>query len=270
MSNGKRTLHRDSHTLKHPTVEEFVQAQKNTSDLTGSTIISLLESGEIVDGLKVPWSSNSTFLVRIKAKPTKYFIGVYKPQAGERPLHDFPSGSLYKRETASFLISRVLGWPDVPYTLIRNGPYGIGTLQLYIDHDPNVTYFDLLDGNSLKLQAFAVFDMLINNADRKAGHCIVDKNGIIWSIDHGLTFLPLPKLRTVMLELWGQPIHSSLLGGLEDLLKRLLSRIEGTLRLSTLLSQQETDALIGRCQVLLKKPVLPKLDPFINTPWPLV
>ncbi len=270
MSNAKWTFNRDAYTLKHPTVEEFTQAKKTTPYLAEPTIIPLLEAGEIVDGLQVPWSSNSTFLVRIKYKPSEYFIGVYKPQAGERPLHDFPNGSLYKREAASFLLSRVLGWPDVPYTLIRKGPYGTGTIQLYIDHDPNVTYFDLLDGNFLKLQAFAVFDMLINNADRKAGHCIVDNNGLIWSIDHGLTFHYQPKLRTVMLELWDQPVPSFLLENLESLLMNLLSRSECTLKLEALLSQQEIDALIGRCQTLLKKPVLPKLDPFTNTPWPLI
>lgn len=270
MSNAKWTFNRDAYTLKHPTVEEFIQAKKTTPYLAEPTIIPLLEAGEIVDGLQVPWSSNSTFLVRIKYKPSEYFIGVYKPQAGERPLHDFPNGSLYKREAASFLLSRVLGWPDVPYTLIRKGPYGTGTVQLYIDHDPNVTYFDLLDGNFLKLQAFAVFDMLINNADRKAGHCIVDNNGIIWSIDHGLTFHAHPKLRTVMFELWDQPFPSFLLESLKSLLMNLLSRSECTLKLEALLSQQEIDALIGRCQSLLKKPVLPKLDPFTNTPWPLI
>ena len=271
MPNGERTPNRDSCPLNHPTVEEFIQARKTTpSDLPDKAALSLLESGEIVDGLPVPWSSNSTFLVRIKTNPPKHFAAVYKPQAGERPLHDFPRGSLYKREAASFLLSRVLGWPNVPYTLIRDGPYGIGTVQLYIDNDPNVTYFDLLLENSSDLQNFAVFDMLVNNADRKAGHCILDKNGLLWSIDHGLTFHQVLKLRTVMLDLWGQPVSPYLLVNLEDLLDRLLSRFGVTSELNNLLSPLEIAALIDRCQGLLKNPVLPKLDPVINTPWPLV
>ena len=159
----------------------------------------------------------------------------------------------------------------MPLTLVREGPYGIGTVQQYIDCDPEVTYFDLIDTRAEELQRFAVFDLLVNNADRKAGHCLLGNDGRVWSIDHGLTFHPMLKLRTVMLEFWGQPIPEPLLADLEALLGRLRSANGGAAaRLAEILAPGEMEALEKRLHLMLKDPVLPALDPYRNVPWPWV
>lgn len=239
-------------------------------DLSEDEARPLLQSGEIIGGHRMPWGSNYTFLVRIDAGDGKYLRAIYKPRDGERPLHDFPQGTLYKREYAAFVLARELGWPDVPLTLIREGPYGIGSVQLYVDCDPEVVYFHIVDDKVEELKRFAVFDFIVNNADRKAGHCLLDKDGRVWSIDHGLTFHPVFKLRTVMLEYWGQPIEDGLVADMRRLLSTLDSG-EGCIpQLRETLSDQEIDALKTRLQLALQDPVLPQLDSYRNVPWPWV
>ncbi len=230
----------------------------------------LLQSGEITGGYRMPWGSNYTFVVRIDAGQGKRLRAIYKPRDGERPLYDFPSGSLYKRELATFALSRDLGWPDVPLTLAREGPYGVGTIQLYVEHDAQTTYFDLIDEKPEELQKFAIFDLLINNADRKAGHCLLDRCGRVWSIDHGLTFHPVFKLRTVMLEFWGRPIPDALIGDMESLRVRLESSSGLADLLTRMLSPLEVMALVKRLHVILRDRALPPLDPYYNVPWPWV
>ena len=230
----------------------------------------LLRSGRITGGYRIPWGSNYTFLVWIDAGPGKYLRAIYKPRDGERPLYDFPSGTLYRREYATFLLSRSLGWPDVPLTLVREGPYGIGSMQLYVDSDPEVTYFDLIEDKAEELQQFAVFDMVLNNADRKAGHCLLGTDGRVWSIDHGLSFHPELKLRTVMLEFWGQPVSEPAQVDLQALVVHLNSS-NGLVRdLGEMLSETELAALKRRVQLLIDDPVLPVLDPYRNVPRPWV
>ena len=238
-------------------------------ELSEEDALPLLREGEIVDWQQIPWGSNYTFLVRIDAGPGRYLRAIYKPRDGESPLYDFPSGSLYKRELAAHLLSRALGWPDVPPTVIRDGPYGIGALQLYVESEPSITYFELIDDNAEELLKFAVFDVLANNADRKAGHCLLGNDGRIWSIDHGLTFHAIFKLRTVMLEFWGARIPRPLLADLEALTGRLESRAGPAAGLAELLTDLEMSALLSRLEVMLKDPNIPRLNPRRNVPWPL-
>lgn len=242
----------------------------NPVDLPEDEALSLLKSGEVIGGHRMPWGSNYTFLVWIDAGPAKYLRAVYKPGEGERPLWDFDAGSLYKREHAAFMLSRILGWPDVPLTLVREGPYGVGSMQLYVESDPNVTYFDLMSGRIADLEKFAVFDLIANNADRKAGHCLLGPDGRIWSIDHGLTFHASFKVRSVMLEFWGKPIPMSLLTDLEALLSSLEDPDPRTTELANLIHGRELKALAARTRAILKEPVLPILDPYNNVPWPFV
>ncbi len=239
-------------------------------DLPEDEALPLLQSGEIIGGHRMPWGSNYTFLVWIDAGRASYLRAIYKPRDGERPLWDFDSGSLYKREQAAFLLSRLLGWPDVPLTLVREGPYGVGSVQLYVESDPEVTYFDLMSDRTADLERFAVFDLLANNADRKAGHCLLGPDGRIWSIDHGLTFHASFKVRSVMLELWGKPIPGPLLTDLEALLVRLESPDPQAMELADLIDSRELKALASRTRAMLKEPVLPALDPYDNVPWPFV
>ncbi len=229
----------------------------------------VLESGEIIGGGRIPWGSNYTFLVHVDAGPGRYLRAIYKPRDGERPLADFPHGSLYLREYGSYLLSRLLGWPDIPLTLVRDGPYGPGAAQLYVESDPNVTYFDLIAARADSLMPFAVFDIVANNADRKAGHCLLGPDGTIWSVDHGLTLHHAFKVRTVMLEFWGKPVPPALIADLESLVGRLEVPAGEAAALSELLAEEERDALLRRIEYLTENPVLPRLDPRWNVPWPL-
>lgn len=239
-------------------------------DLPEDQALPILQSAEVIGGNRIPWGSNYTFLVGLDAGPDRYLRAIYKPRDGERPLHDFPRGSLYKREYAAYLLGRSIGWPNVPLTLIRVGPYGIGSMQLYVDFDPEVTYFELIDDRADEFQRFAVFDLLANNADRKAGHCLMNADGRLWSIDHGLTFNASFKLRTVMVEFWGQPISDPIVSDLESLLLRLESGQEPAPELQELLAENEMAALLARLRAILEKRALPRLDPYLNVPWPWV
>ena len=136
-------------------------------ELSEGEALRVLREGEVIGGQQIPWSSNYTFLVELDAGPGRFLRAVYKPRAGERPLFDFPGGTLYKRERAAFLVSRAIGWPPIPLTLIREGPYGVGSMQLYVESDPQVTYFDLIADHADELRRFAAFDLVTNNADRK-------------------------------------------------------------------------------------------------------
>lgn len=258
-----------SRRRRKPRQQEPQEADATPINLSEEEALPLLQSGEVIGGHRMPQGSNYTFLVAIDAGPGKYLRAIYKPRDGERPLYDFPAGSLYKREYAAYLLSQIQGWPRVPLTLIRDGPYGIGSMQLYVECDPSITYFDLIQDSEEELQRQAVFDVLANNADRKAGHCLLGSDGRIWSIDHGLTFHPIFKLRTVMLEFWGQPIPESLLPSMEELLRCLDSGSPRVAALTEVLEDPDVDAMKRRVEAMLETPVLPKLDPYRHVPWPL-
>ena len=251
--------------------------QKHPGDAVGVPVhpadedaAKLLEAGEIIGGRRIAWSSNHAFLVHVRAGSDEYVRAVYKPRDGERPLYDFPRGTLYRREYAAFVVSRALGWPRVPVTVIRDGPLGPGSMQLFVESDPNVTYFELASERSEELYELAVFDLLVNNADRKAGHCLLDDDGAIWSIDHGLTFHSEWKVRTVMLDLWSSPIPRSLHQSLQALAPELEAGGCLAERLSDVLLPEEIASLANRLESMLADPVLPRLDPYRNVPWPLV
>ena len=230
-------------------------------NLSEQDTLTILRSSEIIEGNQILQGSNNTFVVRVDAGSGGYVRAIYKPRDGESPLPDFPMGTLYKREHAAYLLSRALGWPRVPLTVIRDGPYGVGSVQLFIEADLRISYFELIEKHADEMLRFAVFDVIANNADRKGGHCLLDRNGRIWSIDHGLTFHPVFKMRTVMLELWGVPIPDSLLRDIEALPQRLKSDSE---------LADNMEALDKRIEILLRDPQIPRLDPRVNVPWPLV
>ena len=230
----------------------------------------LLADGEILGGRRIHWGSNYTFLVHIDAGPGQYVPAVYKPKDGESPLYDFPTGSLYKREYAAYVLCRALGWPAIPPTVLRDGPYGVGSIQLFIESDSEATYFDLVEEKRDELIPFALFDFVANNADRKAGHCILGQDGRIWSIDHGLTFHQDFKVRTVMLDLWGAQIPKSHTTSLNKVVRELEAKEGVVAELFELLTDDEIDALRRRAELVLEDPVIPALDPYRNVPWPLV
>ncbi len=227
--------------------------------------LTLLRDSEITAAELVPWGSNYTFGVALTTATGREHLGIYKPKAGEAPLHDFPTGTLYRREQASFLLSQRLGWDLVPPTIVRDGPHGVGSLQLYIE--PNVDLTDSTEywmQTSPDIERLVLFDHLTNNADRKIGHCLLDQTGKVWGIDHGLTFNHVPKLRTVLWQFIGQPVATDLLCDLQKLLDE-----EGEVRLefSEWLAGKELDALLGRVRAFVDDPVYPGLSPRRNVPY---
>ena len=166
----------------------------------------VLTSGEIEILGRMPWSSNATFLVDITHED-QLVQGVYKPHQGERPLWDFPSG-LYKREVAAYELSEALGWSMIPPTVLRDGPLGIGSVQLFIPCDFELHYFHFLEdpAHHLTLQRFCAFDIAANSTDRKGGHIVADAQNHLWGIDNGLTFHAEFKLRTVIWDWASEPI----------------------------------------------------------------
>lgn len=231
--------------------------------------IALLERAEMSGQTLVPWGSNYTFAVALHEPATGEVVqfGIYKPAQGERPLWDFPDDTLYLRERASWLLSDLLGWNVVPPTVIREGPFGIGSLQLYLEPAPEMPRREALRFWARKrpeLERLVLFDLIANNADRKLTHCLLDVHDRIWGIDHGLTFNVVPKLRTVLWQFVGDPIAVELL--------RDLARVredEGALRerFAGVLSPAEIRALIDRIDALLATGCHPRLDPNRNVPY---
>ena len=251
----------------------------------------LLTTGALEVIGRLPFSSNAAFLVAVHpaggpgdpddpdstggtasldGSPPggKPLTAVYKPAAGERPLVDFPPG-LYRREVATHLLAEKLGWDLVPPTVLRSdGPAGEGSLQAFIDHDPDEHYFVLLESGRVddQLRRLAVFDLVANSADRKGGHVLLDANGHVWAIDNGLTLHAQFKLRTVVWDFAGEPIPNDLLadvaaltepGGIPD-------------ELAGLLDAFERDALVGRAEAVVDAGMFPHDPTGRRWPWPPV
>jgi uncharacterized repeat protein (TIGR03843 family) len=229
--------------------------------------LSLLATGELELQGRLPWSSNGTFLVSVRHEEDTS-LAVYKPLRGERPLWDYPPG-LYRREVATYLVSEWLGWGLVPETIERDdAPLGAGSLQRFVDADFDEHYFTLVERREHldTLQAVCAFDLLVNNGDRKSGHCIVDRDGCIRAIDHGLCLHAEPKLRTVIWDFEGQPIPTD---RLEDIARVALAT-EVPPELAEELSAEEVEALLARAAGLVRRPVFPPARSARAFPWPLV
>jgi len=236
--------------------------------VSADDVDALLAQATIVACEMIPWSSNYTFAARLALPGQPDFLAVYKPRRGESPLYDFPDGTLYKRERAAYVLSEALGWDFIPPTIIREGPHGIGSIQLFIEPEPRADFFRFKDHYRRELQRIALFDVIANNADRKAGHCLKARDGKIWGIDHGLTFNVAPKLRTVLWDYAGDPIPAALLGQLREL-RRNPAR-SGTLRtdLGQLLTREEVDVLFKRVDLVLEHRHYPSATSRRSVPWP--
>jgi uncharacterized repeat protein (TIGR03843 family) len=235
--------------------------------------LELLTRGEVqLQGL-LPWGSNYTFLISVTLGKWQT-AAIYKPREGERPLWDFPDGTLCQREVAAFVVSQALDWSIVPPTVLRDGPHGLGMVQFYIDCNPDEHYFTLQEDPRFhdQFQQIALFDLLINNADRKSGHCLRDENDHIWAIDHGVSFAVEPKLRTVIWEFGGQPIPDRSATALREFRARFDQRDDPAIRtLSQLLDKRELAALKRRADQLSQSGCFPKpLPGYRQIPWPPV
>jgi hypothetical protein len=220
---------------------------------------------------RIVYSSNAAFVVELDAADPydsdRPLRAVYKPARGERPLWDFPHRTLHFRETATYLVDAALGLGLVPPTIVREGPLGEGSVQLFVDVVERVLSDDEETALEPRLRDVAALDALVNNADRKRAHLLVTADGRLRGIDHGLTFLPYPRQRTVLIELGGTPLPEStasrVVGLADDADRRgaLLSRLGG------LLAPLEVEAFDGRLGELAADPVYPLLDPWDGRPF---
>ena len=227
--------------------------------------IRLLSEGDIEVVGRMPWSSNATFLVKV-ADDSGSTQAIYKPLRGERPLWDFEPG-LHRREVAAYELSDSMGFDLVPPTILRDGPMGEGSLQWFIEADPNVHYFTMFESRDElheQLKTMAVFDIVANNTDRKSGHVLVDAHDHVWGIDHGVCFSADFKLRTVI---WDFATEN-----LTALHRAALARIvdQVPLRVAALLNDEEVAAIAERAGWLLDAGVLPYDPSGRRVPWPLV
>jgi uncharacterized repeat protein (TIGR03843 family) len=226
--------------------------------------LALLQHGEAEVQGRMPWSSNGTFLTKL-TDGDETMLAVYKPGQGERPLWDFPRG-LYRREAAAWELSELLGWGIVPETIVRDGPFGEGSMQRFVNADFEEHYFTIYEDEAHHpvLRQFAVFDLLANNTDRKSGHVLLGDDGRLWGIDNGLCFHPDPKVRTVILEFGGERIPDELLDAVRDALPKVDV-------LEPLLDDEEREAIRDRAGRLLQVRRFPLADPSGRCyPWPMV
>jgi hypothetical protein len=235
--------------------------------LTEQEALEMLADSEITAAQLIPWGSNYSFAVAIESPERGEQLAVYKPRAGEAPLYDFPDGTLFLREVAAYELSKMLGWNIVPPTIVREGPHGIGSLQLYVEPMTESESWDprqYWGRCSLDIERLVLFDHISNNADRKLSHCLRDLNGKIWGIDHGLTFNEYPKMRTALWQYVGEPISEPLI---DDL--RLLLHCEVDLRrgFQGLLAPGEINALVNRIERMAEIGHYPRLNPRRNIPY---
>ncbi len=231
-----------------------------------------LQEGTLLLEGQFVYGSNTTLMVTAQLEGRE-IKAVYKPVRGERPLWDFPQETLAKREVAAYLVSDALGWDLVPPTVFRTDEVlmGPGSLQQFIDHDPEYHFFNFNEADKVRLPEVMLFDHLVNNADRKSGHLLIDSNHKLWLIDHGVCFHKEDKLRTVIWDHAGEPIPANLLADLAMLLPAL--EPVGTLAkaLQPYLLPTEIHALRERGQWLLETGIYP-IPPEDRRayPWPLV
>ena len=265
-----------------------VSGQRSESDVVTPNPLSANNAPDVLrDGImsidgRMPWSSNATFLVTLSSEGServeealaagRAVKAIYKPHKGERPLWDFPSG-LYQREVAMYELAAFLEWDVIPRTVLREGEFGIGSVQLFVDADFDQHYFTLMEAIGERkallpsLRTLATLDLLANNADRKSGHVLVDANNGIWGIDHGLCFHEEFKLRTVMWDFAGDRIPKDL----SSTITRLADATPGSLgALDELLDGEEIRVLIERARKLVRKPTFPAPHSDYAYPWPMV
>ena len=230
-------------------------------------VLDVLTHGKVTPQARFANSSNQTILVAVELEGV-VIEAVYKPEAGERPLWDFPPG-LWRREIAAYVLSEQLGLHLVPVTIARDdGPFGPGSLQELIDEDMENHYFTLREdpANHEAFRSLAAFDVVANNSDRKSGHVLKSDSGL-WAIDHGLCFHEEDKLRTVIWEHAGEPLDEQLAESIRHFADHPDPQLHG------LISRSEIEATCWRATTLVESGSLPAPDedgPYPPYPWPLV
>ncbi len=264
-----------------PVVAGMTQAEMESAALEGrqvagrldkTTALRLLRDGELTVVGRLMTASNATFFCMVSGlgvDPNTAIAAscVYKPIRGERPLYDFPDGTLACREVAAHAVSEASGWEIVPPTVMRDGPFGGGMVQLWMEIDESVDIGQLIGSDNRALRRIAVLDAVLNNADRKAGHLLPLPDGRIQGIDNGLCFAVEPKLRTVLWRWRGQLLTDEERTVLSGLHAALAAELGGHLR--PLLDEVELEATSTRIETLLRNGAMPRPDrnrPAV--PWP--
>ena len=246
-------------------------------DLLDSTVgvddpatLPLLRTGAMTVHGRMPWSSNGTYLVTVE-NGLNHTQAIYKPEAGERPLWDFPGG-LWRREVGLHDLAIHLGWNVVPPTVVRSeAPFGIGSLQFFVPSHYEQHYFTFRERQELRLQLeqICLLDLIGNNTDRKGGHCLLGHDGRVWAIDNGLSLHVEFKLRTVLWDFSGEPISADLAADLGRLTEEPPA---GGLppSFSDLLDPNECDAVLTRARAVVAGGVFPSDPTGHRYPWPMV
>jgi hypothetical protein len=217
-------------------------------------------TGRLVD------ASNATLYASCEVKE-RTLTCIYKPIAGERPLWDFPDGTLANREYLTFLVSHWLGLHLVPPTVLRDGPYGTGMVQLWIDIDESVHLMEFFKEDNAELRKIALLDLITNNTDRKIGHLIPTPEGTVYGCDHGVTFHTEDKLRTVLWQWAKQPFSEAELELLQ--LAKMLIATEKRDVVLGLIEEEELDATVSRIERALSEKCFPEPNPdWPAVPWP--
>jgi hypothetical protein len=232
--------------------------------------LEVLRDGDIEILGRIIGSSNNALFATVTLpcpdplEPPRALDAIHKPTAGERPLDDFPDGTLTRRELAAYLVSEASGWDIVPPTVMRDGPFGEGMLQAYIEPDPTVDVIAWINDDDARLRRMAAFDAAVNNTDRKGGHILpVDGGAHVY----GVCFSVTPKLRTVLWGWRGDGLDDDELAGLRRIRDALDADLGGDLR--SLLSRAEVRATVRRVDDLLERRVFPLPSPtWPAIPWP--
>ena len=236
-----------------------------------ASVLCALAEAEITRSGEVPFGSNDVFLLELDAPdpavPDQRMRAVYKPASGERPLWDFPSHTLCLREVATYWVDAALEVGCVPPAVLRSGPLGPGSVQLFVhsaERRPTAAEADELEQ---QIREVAAFDVIVNNADRKRSHLLVTRDMTLRAIDNALTFLPYPRQRTALIALGGRAIPDSFTSRL-----RAFSADAGSVaamrgRLARVLTNTEVDAFVQRVNELAKKPLYPVLDEWDGRPF---
>ena len=230
---------------------------KTTTDLIMNG--NLIVVGRLVD------ASNATLLASVEDSDPLIEV-IYKPVAGERPLWDFPDGNLANREYAAYLLSEIASFNVVPYTVLREGPFGFGMVQEWIKIDQGIDVVEFGQSFDHQLRKLALFDAIINNTDRKFGHLLIDEMGVLKGCDHGVAFHFEDKLRTVLWQFSGQDFSPEELTLLDTVKSADLNKI-----FANYLTKEEIDAIVSRTNNLINSARFPEQsDSWPAVPWPPV
>jgi hypothetical protein len=234
--------------------------------------IDLLREAAVEEAALLAAGSNYVYLLTLQHRTAGEGYAVYKPQRGEAPLGDFPDGTLYRREYAAYLVSEAIGWHLIPPMVVREEgmPYGVGMVQLFVQHDPSQHFFTLREGRVDEMRRIALFDWFTNNADRKGGHTLLANDGRLWCIDQGLTFHVDDKLRTVIWDFQGEPVPPELVEEVCEFGQRLEADQHLRSELLRWITENELQRLQYRIEVVDRLRVFPAAPQHRPYPWPMI